>query len=258
MLYSVRMRAAQGGPHEAGGRHISGAERIAGAGDLAALATEMLTRALAHSRGRADFINITVEAINAENVRRVPLLPVTTVAVPDVAAGREAAVAQLIKAGVAPAAARQGLAALLGLADSMRGAMLVCAESGRRLDNKALRGVRVSRMDAADPAGLTAFLSRRGLNNAHVREALVLAAKVAAAPGVVAELCWSDDPEYTAGYVASSQGYYRFPYLKPYGSPVGGRVFFVAPGCDQAALIEYLERQPVLVTAPEEESECSL
>lgn len=102
MLYSVRMRAAQGGPHEAGGRHISGAERIAGAGDLAALATEMLTRALAHSRGRADFINITVEAINAENVRRVPLLPVTTVAVPDVAAGREAAVAQLIKAGVAP------------------------------------------------------------------------------------------------------------------------------------------------------------
>lgn len=27
-LYSVRMRAAQGGPHENGGHHISGAERI--------------------------------------------------------------------------------------------------------------------------------------------------------------------------------------------------------------------------------------
>ena len=27
-LYSVRMRAAQGGPHEKGGHHISGAERI--------------------------------------------------------------------------------------------------------------------------------------------------------------------------------------------------------------------------------------
>lgn len=28
MLYSVKMRSAQGGPHEQGGRHISGAERI--------------------------------------------------------------------------------------------------------------------------------------------------------------------------------------------------------------------------------------
>ena len=28
MLYSIRMRASQGGPHEEGGRHISGAERI--------------------------------------------------------------------------------------------------------------------------------------------------------------------------------------------------------------------------------------
>ena len=27
-LYSVRMRAAQGGPHENGGHHISGAERM--------------------------------------------------------------------------------------------------------------------------------------------------------------------------------------------------------------------------------------
>ena len=27
-LYSVRMRASQGGPHENGGHHISGAERI--------------------------------------------------------------------------------------------------------------------------------------------------------------------------------------------------------------------------------------
>ena len=27
-LYSIRMRGAEGGPHEEGGRHISGAERI--------------------------------------------------------------------------------------------------------------------------------------------------------------------------------------------------------------------------------------
>lgn len=28
VLYSLKMRAAQGGPHEKGGRHISGSERI--------------------------------------------------------------------------------------------------------------------------------------------------------------------------------------------------------------------------------------
>ncbi|MCX7781956.1 MAG: 6-carboxyhexanoate--CoA ligase, partial [Negativicutes bacterium] len=38
MLYTVRMRAAQGGAHESGGRHISGAERLAAAPQLAELA----------------------------------------------------------------------------------------------------------------------------------------------------------------------------------------------------------------------------
>lgn len=28
MLYSVRMRAAEGGSHEQGGKHISGAEKL--------------------------------------------------------------------------------------------------------------------------------------------------------------------------------------------------------------------------------------
>ena len=33
-LYSIRMRGAEGGPHEEGGRHISGAERIVEESDL--------------------------------------------------------------------------------------------------------------------------------------------------------------------------------------------------------------------------------
>ena len=32
---------------------------------------------------------------------------------------------------------------------------------------------------------------------------IVLATKVSAHPATVAELCWSDDPEYITGYVAS-------------------------------------------------------
>lgn len=248
MLYSVRMRSAQGGPHEAGGRHISGAERLVEKEKVQQIAGEMVSRAFRHSRGSADFMSLTVEAVSRENVCRVPLLPVRTVDVPDAAAGRKAAMAVLQKWGVREQAACSGIDALLALPDSMRGAMLVCSTTGKRLDEAGQAGIRVSRMDIADDQHYRQGLLAQGLTNIHVREALVLASKVAAAPGVVAELCWSDDPEYTAGYVASAAGYCRFTQLKDYGSPVGGRIFFLRPGTDLAALIDYLGQQPVLVT----------
>jgi 6-carboxyhexanoate--CoA ligase len=131
----------------------------------------------------------------------------------------------------------------------MRGAMLVDAVSGERLEPDRVRGVRVSRMDltAAAERELRERLRKAGLDNPHVREALVLAAKVLGTPGMIAELCWSDDPDYTAGYVCSAErGYVRFPHLKPQGDPLGGRVFFLCPGLDPQALIDYLERSALL------------
>lgn len=255
MYYSVRMRAAQGGDHAAGGRHISGAEQLVAPAELTTAAREMLERALSHSRGSADFIQITVETVKPEEISTVPLLPVRTVAVADTAAGRLAAQAALVQAGVSAAAAAKGVQLLAALPGSMRGAMVLCAVSGERLDDRGDRGIRVSRMDAADKGRLIASLQEQGLVSAHVHEALVLAAKVAAAPGTVAELCWSDDPEYTAGYVASAGGYVRFPHMKDYGDPVGGRVFFVEPDCDLAGLADYLERKPVTVAAAGGEEE---
>ena len=50
-LYSVRMRAAQGGPHEKGGHHISGAERIVKLEEVGAIAQSLADRALYHSKG---------------------------------------------------------------------------------------------------------------------------------------------------------------------------------------------------------------
>lgn len=255
MYYSVRMRSAQGGDHEAGGRHISGAEQLVPPAELTAVAGEMLERALSHSRGRADFIQITVEAVRREEITTVPLLPVTTIAAADTAGGRRAAQAVLVQKGVSADAAAKGVEALTSLPGSMRGAMVLCAVSGKRLDDRGDRGIRVSRMDATDKRQLAASLQQQGLVSSHVQEAIVLAAKVAAAPGMVAELCWSDDPEYTAGYVASAGGYVRFPHLKDYGNPVGGRVFFVQPDCDLAILGDYLERRPVTVAVPGGEEE---
>ncbi|MEN6565008.1 MAG: 6-carboxyhexanoate--CoA ligase [Veillonellales bacterium] len=252
MLYSVRMRAAQGGAHELGGRHISGAERLVTFNRVAEVTGDMLTRAFSHTRGRADFINVTVEAIENSCLKKAPLLPVHTITVPDAAAGRKAAKAALVETGVAPSAVEEGFNRLQSLPDSMRGAMLLCAETGKRLDDTGMRGIRVSRMDIENEPLFSVWLEKQGFHNVHVREALVLAAKVAAAPGMIAELCWSDDPEYTTGYVASPQkGYFRFSHLKPLGSPLGGRIFFLRPETVPTVAADYLQNQPVLITLPE-------
>lgn len=247
-LYSIRMHAVRGGGH------LSGAERLAPAEGVESLAAELVRRALEHPRGRADALRLTVEAVPPEEVLAGRLPDVTTVRVPDWRTGREAARSFLLEAGVAPAAADAAVAALAAGASpegrSMRGAMLVDAGSGARLEADPARGVRASRMDlaAGAEASLRKELSRRGLDNPHVREALVLAAKVAAAPGVVAELCWSDDPGYTAGYVCSPLlGYVRFPHLKPAGDERGGRAFFLRPEwSDISSTVAYLEKAVVL------------
>ena len=124
----------------------------------------------------------------------------------------------------------------------------ISAATGERLDSTETRGVRVSRMDLDAQSDALPWLRQQGLDGEHPREAMVLAAKVAAAPGMVAELCWSDDPEYTTGYVASPRhGYVRIPCLKEKNSSNGGRAFFVSPDADLEALQHFLEEQPVLV-----------
>ncbi|MDF2501252.1 MAG: bioW [Anaerosporomusa subterranea] len=247
MLFSVRMRAAQGGAHEAGGKHISGSERLVSKEGLKTSTNGMIERALSHSRGEADFINITVEAVPFSAIRKINCLPIQAVAIDSVAAGRAAAQEKLINAGVTSQAAAKGLELLTELTHSLRGAMLVCGNTGKRLDKTGNRGVRVSRMDVDDEQAYHNWLSRQGYTNIHIKEALVLASKVSSAPGMIAELCWSDDPEYTTGYVASPAEYTRLTHLKPFGSEIGGRVFFVAPDVDLDEITTYLESQPVLV-----------
>ncbi len=66
MLYSVKMRSAQGGPHEQGGRHISGAERILSEEKIEQAIVAMLHRAQKHQRGMADFISLKVEAVKLQ------------------------------------------------------------------------------------------------------------------------------------------------------------------------------------------------
>lgn len=237
-LYSVRMRAAQGGPHEKGGHHISGAERIVKLEEVGAIAQSLADRALHHSKGTADFINITVDLISSNEITYIDCLEVEEHRAHTIAEAHQLAIEILQDPEITEVAVQNAITLLKELDSSMRGAMLVDATTGKRID-EGNRGIRVSHMDSFDSKALG--------DNDHMREALVLASKVQSGEGIVGELCWSDDPDYTVGYVACNGTYHRIPNMKELGSAIGGRVFFVRSDIDRDSVIEYLEKTPVLV-----------
>ncbi|MBF0539198.1 MAG: 6-carboxyhexanoate--CoA ligase [Nitrospirae bacterium] len=247
MLYSIRMRA-QGNQ-----LHISGAEDICNEDDLHKEAADLILRALNHSRGKPDGITISVERLDIPP-RRIRCLPIVTCQVDDQDQGRKALWRLLQDIGIADGIITKALG-LINDNDSLTGAYVLDSHSGRRLEPDPSRGIRVSRLGISPQArtALITQLQADGLYNIRVIEAVVLASKVASDRAVVAELCIPDNPDYTTGYVASRRfGYVRIAHIKPSGSHIGGRVFFVRPAVsmDEALLSEffdYMERVPVIV-----------
>jgi len=182
------------------------------------------------------------------------MLPLRSLYCEDVYRARASAAERIVAAGVSRSAADAAVRLLAeGPAPGggvMRGAVLIDAVSGCRLESDSCRGVRVSRLGLAHALreSFAARMLGEGLDPRRVGEAVVLASKVQSAPGVMAELCWSDDPSYVTGYVATREGYFRYTPLKESGDRRGGRVFFVQPGVDLADLVNFLERTPFLVT----------
>lgn len=232
-LFSVKMRSS------ARGAHISGAERIVEEHEVPDVCAAMSKRALAHGKGQPDAITVSVTAIGGE-VAHIPSLPITEAHCADPAEARDTVVE--ILAPLTPHAADAW--ELLTTVRDMRGAILFHARSGKRLEPDRVRGVRVTSMDAATA---TDERPEACSGKTRVTDALVLASKVAHHPDVLAEVCISDDPDYTTGYVATRDlGYLRVPNMKPEGSAAGGRVFLVDTD-DPSDLINYLEHTPVLV-----------
>ncbi len=247
-FYSIRMRATYEG------RHVSGAERIVLADAVDTVVKELAARAM-DRRHFPDKITITVEPLGDQPLRRIKALDLTSLDISSVEAGRLSAISALRHMGVSLLSAEKAIRYLsTGASTSgcaMRGAIIMDSRTGERLEQDQERGVRASRFDW-DEQALTLTRQRfaeRGLTHFRTFEALALATKVAHAPGVIAELCWSDDPDYTAGYVASLRsGYFRYPALKEAGDPNGGRVFFInGDDIDLADLVKYLQIEPVLI-----------
>ncbi len=250
-LYSVRMRAS------IGGQHLTGAERIVAEGAVAETTTALTKRAMNSAVGSPDDICCSVDKIDSATILYAKLPDVKTFLVDNFQQGQLAALSLLSRAGIQKNVAAKAidlLAAGPGPDGTvMRGAVLIDAATGQRLEKNPNRGVRVSRMDLSSDfrSKLEATLKTAGLNHYRVLEALVLAGKVLSCPGVVAELCWSDAPDYTTGYVADLQyGYQRISNLKMAGDPCGGRIFFVdLTTASLQSLIDYLELKPVLFNA---------
>lgn len=238
--YSVRMRAS------GEGTHISGAEGIYFKEDVARIIQSYSLRALSHEKGRADEINIKVEELQ-EKPRSISSLPLCTLNTRNPDAAKKAAFDILNKAGITERAVGEAFKSL-SVGITMRGAMLMDVE-GVRLEPDLLRGVRVTRMGITKnaAAALSRKLSRLGLNNDTVKEALILSSKVNYHRMVLGEVCISDDPGYTTGYVATRKfGYIRLPHIKKRGISQGGRAFFITGG-EVKDLIKYLQQIPVII-----------
>lgn len=236
--YSIRMRST------ADGCHISGAERLAPATELPQLASAMTSRALHHDKGRPDTIHITVDKIEESTISTVPALVPFLESNSSPGDARKLIAQRLHAAGIQAAEIAVEMAySLTGL----RGAALIDSSSGERLDPNPARGVRVSTFDAISHPS-------KDCAKDHFHEALILASKVHSAPGIVAEICLSDDPFYTRGYLALAGIFHRIPNIKDHGSTLGTRIFIVEPGTDIPELIDYLENTPVYIELPPDAS----
>ena len=239
-LFAVKMRAARAG------EHISGAERIVPAHDIPALAAALAERALRHAKGVPDEIHLKVE--EAGEIVHLEALPVSTHVTQTPAEGRAVAARLLAGAGITRI---DEIMARFSETYGMRGAMLLDADTLERLEPDRARGVRATYMDAAGNGNGQDARCPRGdaRKKNHFAEAVVLATKVANAPGIVGEICVSDDPDYVTGYVATKEiGYCRITTIKEKGDPCGGRIFlYRGPREGVAETIEYLQKQCVLV-----------
>ena len=252
MMYSIKMRCSKGGPHEEGGKHISGAERILREDEVEQELINVYRRAITHERGKPDFINFKIEEIDEDEIIYKKRLKINQHHVDSKEKGLNLAKELLKENSVSEESAEKGIQSILDLEDSIHGAMLIDKDSGERLDDKGIRGVRVTGIASADITKYKESLKNDGREGLHLEEALILASKIASCKGIVAELCWSDDPSYVIGYVGTKENYERIPILKDKGNPVGGRVFFVDTNqlnddYTLDDLIAYLEKQIVLI-----------
>lgn len=229
-MYSVKMRANQ---HDI---HISGAETLCEASELPAVLQTFYQKGFFHQNGQPDFMNLKIEKVTSP-VLRLPALSIID--------DSNADLTQLCRQnGITEKALNQGWSYIKN-ATCYRGAVILCAETGKRLDKTNERGVRATRFAFKQN-------SEEATLNDRVQDALAIATILSHNPNVRGELCVSDDLHYTTGYFATSQtGYHRLHHLKEDNTREGGRVIFADENIDIQDYIHFIEEIPKLITYSE-------
>lgn len=232
---------------ELDGKHVSGAERVIPHYELERVVAELLKRPK-----RYDKIVITIERV--DNIETIPYsLPIKSYDFESVEQAHNFVVKKLKEIGISEDLVRKALKLLTEgpnpKGGNMRGAVLMDVESGERLEPDQERGIRTSRIDWRNRSAVKEALKERGIKKFYLErliDALAIATKNIHC-GVIAEICWSDDPEYTTGYIASRDlGYIRIKPMKEENTPIGGRVYFIKRENLQK-LIECLEKKVMLI-----------
>src|SRR5208337_97477 len=168
-MWNVRVRASRktGGGSDL---HISGAEGIYDSTELAETVTACIKRVLEHPRGAPDTIILTIEEVS-QKPADVPLLRVKTLRCASPYRAHNIISEILVSMGIARRAATVALKVLTSLR-VMRGASLITAKTGHRIEPDKERGIRVSRlgMEKAEREKLELRLSRMRINTETVRE----------------------------------------------------------------------------------------
>lgn len=232
-MLNIKMRA------EKNGKHVSGAERIVDEGFQDRAVLSLLKRAQSRE---PDSINIKIEKIN-QRITRVPIIVGPSGTDKSQTEARKKMENILDSLGYSG----EKILSLFFSLPQMRGAAIVDVNTLERLDPDKQRGVRVSSFDSSNPD-----LSG---NKDHKREAKLLASKVIACPNVVAEICVTDDVNYTFGYIASKQlGYIGITHVKEPQLEWGARVILFDGQIGEGSYndkvinaINYLENTPIIV-----------
>ncbi|MEN2985658.1 MAG: 6-carboxyhexanoate--CoA ligase [Thermodesulfovibrionaceae bacterium] len=244
-MWSVRMRASKFIKDFS--VHISGAEGIYETREIEKTLKNFLKRALFHSKGEPDSVVLTIEKIT-EPILKIKALPVKTIFCKSSEEAYRIVVEKLLESGVSLKAISEAWNIIKNF--KLRGASLIEAETGQRLEPDKQKGVRVSRIHMDKKRKIQVIKRVRNLTSEPQRvvEALTIASKVSFRTEVLAELCVSDNPDYTTGYVASKKfGYLRITNIKNLGESYGGRAFFVKTPLNLEELVYFLEKTPVIV-----------
>lgn len=239
--------------------HVSGAERILHESDLENMLGTLICHALSSctppDKVQINKIHINIDSIDPESICYIQSLDIKTILSPSCNHAEKTAKETLESSGINREVVNKAFHLLregtTPEGNNMRGAVIMDIATGNRMEPDNRRGIRVSRIDYTEKARrfIKKGLQSRGIFHERVIDAVAIASKVCSRRETIAELCWSDNPEYTTGYVASGKsGYIRITNMKEKGSRRGGRIFFVdCPGQLPDDYIIYLETQPVII-----------